>query len=104
MPHNFRLQPLRNHFNKEPLTSDAARLIDVPGDEFLDTEEELNVIGACLWMICVEYDRLGEEKMPKKREELRKVRFLSPTTCNFVRGMVSQLYKRGTWKSEHNQG
>ena len=51
----------------------ANALIDLPGDVFIDTEEEINVIAACLWTMSVRYDRLDEKDMPKNRDELRKV-------------------------------
>ncbi|ORX35389.1 hypothetical protein BD324DRAFT_94606 [Kockovaella imperatae] len=72
LKHTFSNQILQNHFKKTPPPAGACRLIDLDPDVFLDTEEELNVIGATLWVMAVIYDKMDEKDTPKNREELRK--------------------------------
>ena len=74
MQHTFLDPVLRAHFAKTPMPPGSSALIDLPPDVFLDTEEEINVIAACLWVLSVRYDQLKQEDRPKKPEELRKVR------------------------------
>ena len=52
----------------------SGRLIDLPPDEFLDTEEEIHVIAACLWVMSVKYDGLSRDERPKTATDLRRVR------------------------------
>jgi hypothetical protein len=49
-------------------------LIDLPLNDFLDTEDEFNVVAAALWTLCVRYDKLEEGDKPKTRTKLREVR------------------------------
>ena len=51
----------------------SGRLIDLPPDEFLDTEEEIHVIAACLWVMSVRYDGMSRDERPKTANELRRV-------------------------------
>ncbi|KAI9634066.1 uncharacterized protein MKK02DRAFT_38737 [Dioszegia hungarica] len=52
LPHTFTLPPLRQHFNKTPNPAASNKLIDLPGTEFLGTEEEITVIAAALmWRV-----------------------------------------------------
>jgi hypothetical protein len=64
---------VRAHFNKTPNPPDANRLIDLPGDTFLDTEDEINVIAGALWVLSVKYDKMEEKDRPKDVEGLRRV-------------------------------
>jgi hypothetical protein len=73
LQHTFADPILRAHFIKTPVPAGAIKLIDVPEDVFLDTEQEINVIAGSLWVMSVRYDELKEEKKPKDRDELRKV-------------------------------
>ena len=73
MQHTFTDSIIANHFIKTPPPNGSCKLIDLPGDVFLDTEEDLNVIGATLWIMSVEYDKIQEKDRPKNREELRRV-------------------------------
>ncbi|ORY35780.1 hypothetical protein BCR39DRAFT_32588 [Naematelia encephala] len=72
MPHTFTLVPLRAYFVKTPLSDSAIKLIDLPADEFLDTEEAINVITASIWVLCVKYDKLAEKERPKNKDSLRR--------------------------------
>ena len=72
MQHTFTHPILNSHFIKTPPPNGSCLLIDLPGDVFLDTEEDSNVIGATLWIMTVEYDKMAEKERPKNREELRK--------------------------------
>jgi len=74
LPHEFSLPVLRAHFTKSPNPQGANRLIDLPANDFLETEDEFNVVAAALWTLCVRYDRLEEEKRPLTRTKLREVR------------------------------
>ena len=73
MPHTFKDPVLRTHFAKTPMPPASFDLIDLPKGTYLDTEEEINVIAASLWIMSVLYDRLEVGQRPKTREELRKV-------------------------------
>jgi hypothetical protein len=73
MPHEFTNPVLKKHFLKSPIPAGAIRLIDIPPDVFLDTEEEVNVIAASLWIMSILYDKLPEKEVPKTKEDLRKV-------------------------------
>lgn len=73
LQHEFTLSPLRTHFIKTPNPSGANRLIDLPSNEFLDTEDEFNMVAAALWILCVRWDRIDEVKRPKTRSGLRDV-------------------------------
>lgn len=72
-PHVFDLEPLATHFEENPLPSGACKLIDLPGDVFLDTEDDINVVAAALWTLAVKYDNLPSEERPSDRETSRKV-------------------------------
>jgi hypothetical protein len=73
LQHEFKLAPIRDHFLKSPNPPGANRLIDLPLDDFLDTEDEFNVVAAALWTLCVRYDKLDEGERPKTRTKLREV-------------------------------
>ncbi len=73
LPHSFNLPALRAHFIKSPTPESAIALIDLEPGVLLDTEEEINVIAASLYVLCVRYDELGEKERVRGREELRKV-------------------------------
>ena len=90
MKHTFSNQILHNHFIKTPTPAGACNLVDLPGDVFLDTEEELNVIGATLWIMSVGYDRMAEKDRPKNREELRKVSRPTSVPPYYVSGSSSR--------------
>lgn len=79
MPHEFTNPVLKKHFLKSPIPSGAIRLIDIPPDVFLDTEEEVNVIAASLWIMSILYDKLPEKEVPKSKEDLRKVSNPTPS-------------------------
>jgi hypothetical protein len=72
LPHTFTLPPLRQHFTKTPNPAASNKLIDLPGTEFLATEEEITVIAAALWVMGVEYDRMEDKDRPKDVEGVRK--------------------------------
>lgn len=72
MTHTFTLPTLTTHFIKNPIPPAASALIDQPGDQFLDTAEELSVIAASLYSLCVMYDKMEEKERPKNQDELRK--------------------------------
>ena len=74
LQHEFKLSPLRAHFQKSPNPPGADKLIDLPLNDFLDTEDEFNVVAAALWTLCVRYDQLEEGNKPKTRTKLREVR------------------------------
>jgi hypothetical protein len=74
LQHEFKLSPLRAHFQKSPNPPGANKLIDLPLNDFLDTEDEFNVVAAALWTLCVRYDKLEEGDKPKTRTKLREVR------------------------------
>jgi hypothetical protein len=78
LPHDFILSPLRTHFIKSPNPPGANALIDLPVNDFLDTEEEFNVVAASLWTLCVKYDEIEEDKRPKHRDALRSVSPFQP--------------------------
>ncbi|WVR07550.1 hypothetical protein IAU60_004592 [Kwoniella sp. DSM 27419] len=67
------MQCMVDHFVKNPMPAGACALIDLPGDVFLDTEEEINLIAASLWILCVKYDNLPSSDRPTTREGLAKV-------------------------------
>lgn len=48
-------------------------MIDLPANDFFDTEDEFNVVAAALWTLCVRWDKLEDEKRPRTREGLRGV-------------------------------
>jgi hypothetical protein len=73
LQHDFKLSPLRAHFQKSPNPPGANKLIDLPLNDFLDTEDEFNVVAAALWTLCVRYDKLEEGDKPKTRTKLREV-------------------------------
>lgn len=73
LPHVFDLEPLAKHFEENPLPSGACKLIDLPGDVFLDTEDDIKVVAAALWTLAVKYDNLPSEERPSDREASRKV-------------------------------
>lgn len=73
LPHVFDLELLAKHFQENPLPPGAYKLIDLPGDVFLDTEDDINVVAAALWVLAVKYDNLPIEERPSHREESRKV-------------------------------
>jgi hypothetical protein len=52
---------------------EAGKLLDLPPDVFLDTEEEINVIAACLWTMSLRYDGLTRGERPKNLDSLRRV-------------------------------
>lgn len=58
---------------KSPNPPGANRLIDLPPDEFLDTEDEFNVVAAGIWMLSVRWDEIPDDKRPKTRGTLREV-------------------------------
>nr|XP_019010457.1 uncharacterized protein I206_04926 [Kwoniella pini CBS 10737]OCF49238.1 hypothetical protein I206_04926 [Kwoniella pini CBS 10737] len=72
LPHKFNSDALANHFANKPLPEGACALIDLPGDEFRDTEDEVNVIAASLWMLCVKYDNMPAAERPTSRDNLRR--------------------------------
>ncbi|OWT37238.1 hypothetical protein J008_05082 [Cryptococcus neoformans] len=72
LPHVFDLELLAKHFQENPLPPGACKLIDLPGDVFLDTEDDINVVAAALWVLAVKYDNLPSEERPSHREESRK--------------------------------
>jgi len=53
------------------------RLIDLPPGEFIEFEEEIQVIAACLYVLSVkydkEYDKEAEKRPARASEEVRKV-------------------------------
>lgn len=51
----------------------ACKLIDLPGNDFLHTEDYNNVVAAALWTLAVKYDNLPNEERPSDREASRKV-------------------------------
>lgn len=73
LPHVFDLEPLAKHFEENPLPSGACKLIDLQGDDFLDTEDDSNIVAAALWILAVKYDNLPSEERPSDREASRKV-------------------------------
>lgn len=73
LPHVFELELLAKHFQENPLPPGPCKLIDLPGDVFLDTEDDINVVAAALWVLAVKYDNLSSEERPSHREESRKV-------------------------------
>lgn len=73
LPHVFDLETLAKHFQENPLPPGACKLIDLPGDVFLDTEDDVNVVAAALWVLAVKYDNLPSEERPNHREASRKV-------------------------------
>jgi len=73
MQHTWLDPVLRAHYAKTPMPPEAGKLLDLPPDVFLDTEEEINVIAACLWMMSVRYDGLTRDERPKTPELLRRV-------------------------------
>lgn len=77
MSHEFQLSPLRTHFIKSPNPNGANSLINLPPTDYLDTEEEFNVVAAALWTLCVEYDKIEQDKRPKHRDGLRSVGLFS---------------------------
>ncbi|WVQ84575.1 hypothetical protein IAT38_006729 [Cryptococcus sp. DSM 104549] len=72
LPHVFDLKPLAKHFNKNPLSAGACKLIDLPGDQFIPTEDEINVIAAAMWVMSVKYDNMPVGERPDTRDNLRK--------------------------------
>ncbi|XAO27415.1 hypothetical protein I312_106269 [Cryptococcus bacillisporus CA1280] len=72
LPHVFDLEPLAKHFEENPLPSGACKLIDLLGDVFLDTEDDIKVVAAALWTLAVKYDNLPSEERPSDRETSRK--------------------------------
>ncbi|CAD6565492.1 MAG: hypothetical protein TREMPRED_001401 [Tremellales sp. Tagirdzhanova-0007] len=70
--HTFKLMPIRNYFTKSPLSESSINLIELEPGTFLDTEEDINVISAAIWVLCVEYERLNDKEKPKVRDDLRK--------------------------------
>jgi len=73
LQHTFLDPILRAHFAKTPMPAGSGRLIDLPPDEFLDTEEEIHVIAACLWVMSVKYDGMSKDERPKTANDLRRV-------------------------------
>ncbi|KIR26427.1 hypothetical protein I307_04430 [Cryptococcus deuterogattii 99/473] len=73
LPHVFDLEPLAKHFEENPLPPGACKLIDLPGNDFLHTEDYNNVVAAALWTLAVKYDNLPNEERPSDREASRKV-------------------------------
>ncbi|WVQ77466.1 hypothetical protein IAR50_007152 [Cryptococcus sp. DSM 104548] len=71
LPHEFELQPLADALNAKPLPAAACDLIDMPQNEFLDTEDETNVIAAALYILSVKFDKLPKEERPKNRDKVR---------------------------------
>ena len=65
--------PIRNFFTKSPLSESSINLIDLEPGTFLDTEEDINVMSAAIWVMCVQYERLDDKEKPKVRDDLRKV-------------------------------
>ncbi|WVR00071.1 hypothetical protein IAU59_007213 [Kwoniella sp. CBS 9459] len=51
LPHTFDLHPIANYFHKEPIPPGACALIDLPPNVFMDTEEEINLVAASLWVL-----------------------------------------------------
>ncbi|WWC91844.1 uncharacterized protein L201_006791 [Kwoniella dendrophila CBS 6074] len=88
LPHKFESDALVNHFSNKPLPEGACALIDLPGDVFLDTEDEVNVIAASVWVLCVKYDRIPAGDKPTNRENLRRV---NAWTVNQIEKDVSQM-------------
>ncbi|RXK38067.1 hypothetical protein M231_04626 [Tremella mesenterica] len=81
MQYQFQTPVLQAHFQKSPNPDGAIRLIDQPEDEFVETEEEMNVIAGALYILAVKWDKLpeagksgikDEDARPKNREALRK--------------------------------
>jgi hypothetical protein len=72
LAHAFALLPLRTHFANTPNPAASNRLIDLPSTEFIDTEEEINVIAGALYLLAVAYDELEQETRPKDVEGIRK--------------------------------
>ncbi|KAL7419489.1 hypothetical protein Q5752_006327 [Cryptotrichosporon argae] len=71
LPHTFALAPLRAHFAKTPNPPGANRLIDMPGDVFVDTEDDMHLIAAALWVLAVQWDKMAEDDRPKDKEHMR---------------------------------
>ena len=76
MPHTFTLPALQAYYVKTPMPDGANKLVDQPGDMFLDTEDEMNVIAASLWVLTVKYDEMDESQRPKTKDELRRVSYV----------------------------
>ncbi|EIW68946.1 hypothetical protein TREMEDRAFT_31388 [Tremella mesenterica DSM 1558] len=53
MQYQFQTPVLQAHFQKSPNPDGAIRLIDQPEDEFVETEEEMNVIAGALYILAV---------------------------------------------------
>ncbi|ODN73443.1 hypothetical protein L202_07962 [Cryptococcus amylolentus CBS 6039] len=73
LSHEFELQPLADTLAAKPLSAAACKLIDMPKNEFLDTEEEINVIEAALYILSVKFDTLPQEERPNDRDKVRLV-------------------------------
>jgi hypothetical protein len=73
MPYTFTVPALASHFRNTPNPPGANALIDLPGDRFLSTEEEIHVIAAALWMMSVAFDRLEADVRPSDKDEVKKV-------------------------------
>ncbi|TYJ54039.1 hypothetical protein B9479_005303 [Cryptococcus floricola] len=71
LSHVFELQPLADTLEAKPLSEAACKLIDMPKNEFLDTEEEINVIEAALYILSVKFDTLPKEERPSDRDKVR---------------------------------
>ncbi|ODN99209.1 hypothetical protein I350_07368 [Cryptococcus amylolentus CBS 6273] len=71
LSHEFELQPLADTLAAKPLSAAACKLIDMPKNEFLDTEEEINVIEAALYILSVKFDTLPQEERPNDRDKVR---------------------------------
>jgi hypothetical protein len=100
MTHTFTLTPLRAHFSKTPNPAGANRLIDLPGDIFLDTDDEIHVIAGALWTLSVKYDTLEEKDKPKDVDGLRKVSDVGRSAHSIlesysVRGQVAVRLRSG---------
>ncbi|OCF37999.1 hypothetical protein I317_03960 [Kwoniella heveanensis CBS 569] len=72
LPHTFDLHPIANYFNKEPIPAGACALIDLPPNVFMDTEEEINLVAASLWVLCVKFDNLAPSERPNTKEGVAK--------------------------------
>ncbi|KAK4687895.1 hypothetical protein P7C73_g2231, partial [Tremellales sp. Uapishka_1] len=89
MPHEFTLPLLHQHFRKTPNTPGANALINLPPTVFLDTEEDINVIGASLYILCVKFDQLEEDERPKDKDGLR--RWIAKNRLDVIGGLLKKI-------------
>ena len=53
LQHEFQLPALQAWWQKTPLPDGAVALLDMPHDEFVETEDEINVISGAVYVLAV---------------------------------------------------